>query len=36
LAGYVKSLYHAKDPSDSIALNFINRFLANYPSDRLT
>ena len=27
---YVRSLYHAKDPSDSIASSFSERFLANY------
>jgi len=31
LADYVKSLYHAKDPSDSIASDFTRGFLANYP-----
>jgi hypothetical protein len=30
LTSYMKSQYHAKDPSDSIALNFTKRFLANY------
>jgi len=31
LSDYVKSQYHAKDPSDSIALDFGKKFLANYP-----
>jgi hypothetical protein len=32
LSGYIKSQYHAKDPSGSIALDFSKRFLLNYPT----
>jgi len=31
ISGYMKSQYRMKDPSDSIALDFAQRFLANYP-----
>jgi hypothetical protein len=31
IPGYMKSQYRMKDPSDSIALDFVKRFLANYP-----
>ena len=31
ISGYLKSQYRMKDPSDSIALDFAQRFLANYP-----
>lgn len=30
LSTYVRSQYHAKDPSDSIASDFMERFLGNY------
>ncbi len=31
VADYMKSQYHAKDPSDSIATDFNAKFLVNYP-----
>jgi hypothetical protein len=31
LSDYEKSQYHAKDPSDSIASDFMKKFMANYP-----
>ena len=31
ISGYMKSQYRMKDPSDSITLDFAQRFLANYP-----
>jgi hypothetical protein len=31
LESYIKNEYHVKDPSDSIASSFSQRFLANYP-----
>ena len=31
ISGYMKSQYRMKDPSNSIALDFAQRFVANYP-----
>ena len=32
LSKYMKSQYHVKDPSDTIASDFVRELLANYPS----